>query len=111
MAPFFSPRTAIWIVGDIFLPPWQKALREKKNLGKIIFAWPRWYKFIPTFGLSATIRHRSWSCRNKHNRDVWMVGKMDSKIRETRNLFCGNLSNIGIVIIAACISSRIKKQN
>jgi hypothetical protein len=77
----------------------------------MIFAWPRRYKFTLTFGLLATIRHRSWSCRNKHNSDVWMVGKMDFKIRETRNLFCGDLSNIGIVVIAACISSRIKKQN
>ncbi len=111
MAPFFLPRTAIWIVGDVFLPPLQKALREQKIRENMIFAWPRRYKFILTFGLSATIRHRSWSCRNKHNSDVWMVGKMDLKIRKTQNLFCGDLSNIGIVVIAACISSRIKKQN
>ncbi len=50
----------------------------------------------------------------KHNSDVWMVGKMDLKIRKTRNRFCGDLSNIGIVVIAACITvvaelrSRIK---
>jgi hypothetical protein len=43
------------------LPSLQRALRKKQVRETMTFAWPRRYKFIATFEISAKIRHRYWN--------------------------------------------------
>jgi hypothetical protein len=62
------------------------------------FAWPRRYKFIATFEISAKIRHRYWNVGIFTIAAFGRAVQCVEKIRETAKLVCSGLSNIGIGI-------------
>ncbi len=80
----------------------------------MILAQPYRYEFILTFETSATVCHRGWKCQKKHYSGICKVGTYynlkNHDICMAKFAICAIpslLSNIGIVIVTADISSRI----